>query len=129
MRSASSFAHCTRYPPFSWGRALKRRRLEEASTHTHDANGYQATSSDRRFVYVSSVSSVVGGVGVAGHLVSHGTLEGTRGLEYASLGCGTPGQSKREGGLALTGSVKTHPTPHEPPWPCDGALSAGEYRL
>ena len=35
----------------------------------------------------------------------------------------------REGGLALTGSVKTHPTPHEPPRPCARALSAGEYGL
>src|SRR3954464_10770720 len=74
MRSASSFAHCTRYPPFSWGRALRRRRLEEASTHTHDANGYQATSSDRRFVYISSISRMVWKVSVLKHRVLYDTL-------------------------------------------------------
>jgi hypothetical protein len=51
----------------------------------------------------------VGDVGVAGHLVSYGTLEGTRGGGYASLGCRTPGQMMREGGLALSGSVTESP--------------------
>jgi hypothetical protein len=40
----------------------------------------------------------VGDVGVAGHLVSYGTPEGTRGGGYASLGCRTPGQTMWEGG-------------------------------
>ena len=35
-------AHCTRYPPFCGAEPKRRRRL-------HDANGYQATSSDRCF--------------------------------------------------------------------------------
>jgi hypothetical protein len=34
-----------------------KRRLEEASTH--DANGYQATLSDRFFLYVSSVTNAL----------------------------------------------------------------------
>src|SRR5215217_4464415 len=43
-------AHCTRYPPFCGAEPKRRRRLEEASTRTYDANGYQATSSDRCFL-------------------------------------------------------------------------------
>src|SRR5215212_1694503 len=51
MRSA--FSLCPLHPvsPVVRGRALRRRRLEEASTHTDDANGYQATSSDDRCFY------------------------------------------------------------------------------
>ena len=65
---------------------------------TLDANGYQATSSDRRFVYVSSVSSIVGDVGVAGHLVSHGTLEGTRGGGVCQSGMWDAGPEDEGGG-------------------------------
>src|SRR5215204_6486785 len=61
--------------PRSCGAEPLKRRLEEASTH--DANGYQATSSDRCFLYVSSVSSTLGGFSVAGHLVSHDTPDST----------------------------------------------------
>jgi hypothetical protein len=43
-------ACCTRYPPFCGAEPKRRRRLEEASTYTLDANGYQATSSDRCFL-------------------------------------------------------------------------------
>ena len=59
----------------------------------------------------SSDSVIVGDVGVPGHLVSHGTLEGTRGGEYASLGCWTPGK-KGGGGISVPGSEKLtlHPT-------------------
>src|SRR5215203_6950844 len=41
-------AHCTRYPPFCGAEPKRRRQLEEASID--DANGYQATSSDRCFL-------------------------------------------------------------------------------
>src|SRR5215211_3725116 len=104
MRSASSFAHCTRYPPFQWGRAQKRRRLEEASTH--DANGYQATTSDRCFCKYL-VYQVLSGVSVSQDTLCPMTPPHPRGLRDVSVGCGTPGQKRWEGELALTGSVKT----------------------
>jgi hypothetical protein len=96
-------------PRFRGAEPLKR-RLEEASTH--DANGYQATSSDRCF-YKYLVYQVLSGVSV-----SQGTLcpmtphilgTSLRTREDASPECGTPGQSKREGGLDLTGSVTEQP--------------------
>jgi hypothetical protein len=74
------------------------------------------------FLYVLSVSSIVRGVGVAGHLVSYDTPTSLR--TPASLGCGTPGQKMREGGLALTGAEKGHHTLHAPRGPCAWALSA-----
>src|SRR5215207_11585765 len=73
MRSA--FSLCPLHPvsPVLWGRALK--EATRRSVYTHDANGYQATLSDRCLskLQVLSVSSTVGGVSVAGHLVSHDT--------------------------------------------------------
>jgi hypothetical protein len=42
-------AHCTRYPPFC-GAEPYMKKATRRSVDTHDANGYQATSSDRCFL-------------------------------------------------------------------------------
>src|SRR3954447_8576371 len=74
MRSASSVCPPPPVSPVLRGRAQKRRRLEEASTHTHDANGYQATTSDRSCLQVSSVSRIAWKVSVLKHYVLYETL-------------------------------------------------------
>jgi hypothetical protein len=65
--------HCPRYPPFC-GAEPNREGDSKKRLHTHDANGYQATSSDRCFVYVSSVSRMVWKVSVLKHRVLYDTL-------------------------------------------------------
>src|SRR5215217_68592 len=48
MRSASSVCPLHSVSPVLWGRALKKKATRR-SVHTLDANGYQATTSDRCF--------------------------------------------------------------------------------
>src|SRR5215208_1166246 len=73
MRSASSVCSLHPVSPVLRGRALKKKATRR-SVHTHDANGYQATSSDRCFLYVSSVSRIVWEVSVLKHCVLYDTL-------------------------------------------------------
>src|SRR5215212_8972128 len=77
MRNASSV--CSLHPVSPVFRGAEPDREGDSKkrplTHIHDANGYQATTSDRCFLQVSSVTSTLGGVSVVGHLVSHDTPE------------------------------------------------------
>src|SRR5829696_5395920 len=83
MRSASLLT-APGIPRFA-GPSPKEEGDSKKRPHTHDANGYQATSSDRCFLYVSSVSRIVWEVSVLKHCVLYDTLVLALGVSNATL--------------------------------------------
>src|SRR5215213_11594710 len=91
MRSASFCLPHPVSPVLWWGRALKEATRRSVLALARDANGYQATTSDRR-AFPSSKYLVYQvpprGVSVAGHRVSDDTLstQGCEGMRAFDVG-------------------------------------------
>ena len=80
---------------------------------------------------VSSVSSIVGGVGVGAPCVlrHHTALVNRKDERGCKSGIWHAEPAKEGGGLNLPGSGLNHHTLHGPPGPCAWALSARWHRL